>query len=753
MANPAALVAASSQREILDSPSTLDIAARSLLASQAISGTVAALVAERALDHAFIGLFQYALIRVGPDCAREALSQLVVELASDGFADLGIGRRAGLYRRLRQSLAGIEQAPLPPRSPLWWKVGNAHADDFAALRAALAPQVAEVLELRFARRLSDDEIAAVLDWDVGEVRAAVAHGLEASRARFGAFPPSQDKSHEGVFLEAFALDPALAVPPKRGLREPVLASGSIVANRYEIEGLLGVGAFADVYRARDCEVTGHVVALKILRTRSADARSVRAALRELQLLASVFHPSVVQLKDHGWHDDHLWFVMPLYRGETLAQRIARAPLTRAEARSIFEQLAEALATMHRAGVRHQDIKPENVFLANLDMDAPGLDSGEDTTGPARILPVLLDLGVAAKDAELVLAGTPAYFAPEVAARFARVPDPPPVGPKADVFSLALTLLRALEPRPSAQLPAGAVDAFVAFRAVQAPEPPVTPALADLRPSFERWLAVSPDKRPTAESFRRELLALTRPQERATRRAAVLRWLVPVSATVLALFFAVVTELSRQAEVSRTDAIRADERADREQAYARSVSQSLSEQEARRAELEADVLRLVQQYQTSRMTREELASRLARTEGELSLLGDRDRSQTTRLRQQADELENVERQRARLAGAIAEAEPRIAELSDGLARERARGAEAEASANRLAEQLRTTQQDLAEQRAEVARLTEHIAWLDALSSRTARPRTAQASPPPSSPAPAPSPLHGAPRVTGPAAELP
>ena len=67
------------------------------------------------------------------------------------------------------------------------------------------------------------------------------------------------------------------------------------------------------------------------------------------------------------------------------------------------QLAEALATMHRAGVRHQDIKPENVFLANLDMDAPGLDSGEDTTGPARILPVLLDLGVAAKDAELVLA--------------------------------------------------------------------------------------------------------------------------------------------------------------------------------------------------------------------------------------------------------------------------------------------------------------------------------------------------------------
>jgi serine/threonine protein kinase len=725
MRNSAPVVAGSSQREITESPSTLDIAARSLLASQAISGTVAALVAERALDHAFIGLFQYAAIRVGVEHARQAMDQLVSEISGEDSVplELGFGRRAALYSRLRDTLARYEQSVLGPRSSLWWKVGEAQAEDFAALRAGLTPLAAEVLELRFARRLSEDEIASVVGCDPDDVRGLIAHGLVTSRARFGAFPPSHDKSHEGVFLEAFALDPALVVPPKRELREPVLPTGVIVADRYEIEGLLGVGAFADVYRARDCEVTGHVVALKILRTRSADARSVRAALRELQLLTSVFHPSVVQLKDHGWHEDHLWFVMPLYRGETLAQRIGRAALSRAEARSIFEQLAEALATMHRAGIRHQDIKPENVFLASLDIDEPGTGYADEHHGSARILPVLLDLGVAAKDAELVLAGTPAYFAPEVAARFAQVPDPPPVGPKADVFSLALTLLRALEPRPSAQLPAGAVDAFVAYRAVYMPDPPETAALADLRPSFERWLSASPDKRPTAEEFRRELSVLTRPQERATRRAAMLRWLVPVSATVLALFFAVVTELSRQAEVSRTEAIRADERADRERARARSVSQSLSEQEARRAELEADVQRLEQQYQTSRMTREELASRLARTEGELTLLGDRDRAQVIRLRQQADELADTERQRARLAAAIAEAEPRIAELSDGLARERARGAEAEVGASRLAEQLRLAQAELSEQRAVAARLEERLAWMDALSSRTPRPQSA------------------------------
>lgn len=90
--------------------------------------------------------------------------------------------------------------------------------------------------------------------------------------------------------------------------------------------------------------------------------------------------------------------------------------------------------MHRSGVRHQDIKPENIFLARFHEDEDG-----------EILPVLLDLGVAAKDAENVLAGTPNYFAPEIAARFAREPDPPHITNKADVFSLALALRNALSP--------------------------------------------------------------------------------------------------------------------------------------------------------------------------------------------------------------------------------------------------------------------------------------------------------------------
>ena len=54
------------------------------------------------------------------------------------------------------------------------------------------------------------------------------------------------------------------------------------------------------------------------------------------------------------------------------------------------------------------------------------------------MPVLIDLGVAAKEAEMIVAGTPLYFAPEIAAQYAGKAERPPVNAKADVFSLALS---------------------------------------------------------------------------------------------------------------------------------------------------------------------------------------------------------------------------------------------------------------------------------------------------------------------------
>jgi eukaryotic-like serine/threonine-protein kinase len=531
----------------------------------------------------------------------------------------------------------------------------------------------------------------------------------------GRRPESRDHTVEGALLEAFSLDPARVPAPPKQKRKPVLEVGAVLADRYEVEGLLGAGTFADVYRARDRDVTDHVVALKMLRRRSGDERSVESALRELQLIASVFHPSVVQLKDHGWHAGHLWFVMPLYRGETLATRLSRGPLTRREARDIFEPLVEALATMHRAGVRHQDVKPENVFLASLDPDAKSQHAQK------RVLPVLLDLGVAAKDAELVLAGTPAYFAPEVAARFAGIPDPPPVGPKADVFSMALTLCHALMPTLREHVSHDAVDAFVALRAKSVPQLPDDDELHDVRASFARWLAFSPDERPTAEELWRELSVLTKREERRARRLSTLRWSLPTMFALAVLFGAVIYVLSREAAIQRLEAQDARNRAAQAKQTAANMYASFTMEEARRRELEASIARLEREYQTSRMTRDELASRLAQAEGELSVVSEREKNLTVRL-QKANESEDALRQeRDVVTTARAQLQRERDEAQQELDRQRRDRTEAESEANRLREQLRAQQASEEQARVRIAELT---ARLKALLQTQAAPEAAR-----------------------------
>jgi hypothetical protein len=690
-----------SRLSVRETVRSLDIAARSIVETQAIAGTVAGVIAERALDHHWEGLFQYAAIRSGPDAAAELLDQLANEVegslrdARDAL-DVAPGPQANLYSRMRTLLATTPATELAADEPLWWSPADAGLRrGLPELRRQLSREQAELAELRFARRLSCAEVAHILDANPDHVEQTSGFCIALSERLLGKRPGSRDHTPEGALLEAFALDPRKVRAPRRQQRRPVLEMGTRLGDRYEVEGLLGAGAFADVYRARDRDVTDHVVALKILRAPAGDAQSVHTALRELQLIASVFHPSVVQLKDHGWHNGHLWFVMPLYRGETLSQRLARGALSRREAREIFEPLAEALATMHRAGVLHQDIKPDNVFLANLDPDGGG-----GAGSARRILPVLLDLGVAAKDAELVLAGTPAYFAPEVAARFAGAPDPAPVGPKADVFSLALTLRHALDPDAAEEYAGAAVDAFVELRATRAPKPPTRRDLRDLRGFFERCLHFSPDGRPSAEDFHRRLRVLTQPEEKAARRLSLMRWAVPTAIAVLALFGSIVYVLSREARIQRLEAVEARAFAEQARMRAATVSADLTVQQARRRELEADVARLEREYQTSRMTREQLASRLAESEAQLEVQNERQAFQATRMRQQTDEMHELRDVLARTQAEFDttvtrrdELNTRLERVSDQLTAERGRREDLESAANHLREELRTTHAEL------------------------------------------------------------
>jgi hypothetical protein len=330
--------------------------------------------------------------------------------------------------------------------------------------------------------------------------------------------------------------------------------------------------------------------------------------------------------------------------------------------------------------------------------------------PKRVLPVLLDLGVAAKDAELVLAGTPAYFAPEVAARFAGASDPPPVGPKADVFSLALTLCHALDDGPREHVAAGAVDAFVAFRAAHAPKVPRQRDLRDLKPYFERWLAFSPDFRPSAEEFLRELSALTRPEEKAARRWGIMRWALPSMLALSVLVFGVIFLFSREASIQKREAEVARERAQEARQRAETIYADLTVEEARRRELEANVEQLEKEYQNSQMTREQLASRLAESEAEMTIVNEREKALTDKVKKQLEEAHDLRELNAKTLGEVAQLKTRGDDLNGELERQRTRRTEAEGTINQLRDQAKRESEELERTRARVTELEDRISTM-------------------------------------------
>src|SRR5262245_3197452 len=139
----------------------------------------------------------------------------------------------------------------------------------------------------------------------------------------------------------------------------------LVAERFEIETLVGRGSMGEVYRAHD-RVTGERVAVKLLVTDDSDA-SERFA-REAKLLLTLRHPRIVKYVAHGTAEGRRYLAMEWIDGEDLATRLRRTGLTPAESLSMAARVAEGLAVIHAHGVVHRDIKPSNLFLPEGDID-------------------------------------------------------------------------------------------------------------------------------------------------------------------------------------------------------------------------------------------------------------------------------------------------------------------------------------------------------------------------------------------------
>jgi serine/threonine protein kinase len=141
-----------------------------------------------------------------------------------------------------------------------------------------------------------------------------------------------------------------------------LSSGSSIGT-YEIVELLGSGGMGEVYRARDSRLKRDV-AIKVLRPEfAADGERVARFRREAQILASLNHPHIGAIYDFEDVSGLQFLVLELVEGETLADRIARAPIPVDEALAIAMQIAEALDAAHEKGIVHRDLKPANIKLS------------------------------------------------------------------------------------------------------------------------------------------------------------------------------------------------------------------------------------------------------------------------------------------------------------------------------------------------------------------------------------------------------
>ena len=114
----------------------------------------------------------------------------------------------------------------------------------------------------------------------------------------------------------------------------------------------------EVYRARDTKL-GREVAIKVLpEALSHDKERLTRFEREAKLLALLNHPAIATL--YGFEDGYL--VMELVERETLAEQIARGPISVDEALPFFKQIAEGLEAAHEKGIIHRDLKPANIKI-------------------------------------------------------------------------------------------------------------------------------------------------------------------------------------------------------------------------------------------------------------------------------------------------------------------------------------------------------------------------------------------------------
>ena len=206
--------------------------------------------------------------------------------------------------------------------------------------------------------------------------------------------------------------------------------GHTLQGRWHVLNRLGGGGMGTVYLAEQISMGGRPVALKVLhREFSRDAEFVRRFRFEAEQAGRINDPRIVTVYDFGETDDgQLFLVMEYVVGKTLKELVKQGPLPLEHAMKFGMQLAEALQTVHSAGIVHRDVKGDNAIVREGRDELKLMDFG--------IAKPTDDEGRTWKTHTGVIVGTPRYMAPEQI-------EHGQVSPRTDIYAWGIVLYEML----------------------------------------------------------------------------------------------------------------------------------------------------------------------------------------------------------------------------------------------------------------------------------------------------------------------